>query len=343
MAQENQENDFELMDIIQEYPTIYNRSSRDFKDKTKKQNCWKAVAKRMNEPVDVVKRRYESIRTQFSKYLKKRKGASGAGAADVSNDPKFERLMWLQNFIISRPNSGNFQRKQVTTANRDLAEHDDNDSICSKSDDDEELFEDEPDDSYAVIEGSNEVNRPDLQFDAADLTSNFNGPVGSSTPRPQIAEPEPKDNSYPSGKKAKTETQRQKKVKMTSKKESRKREIERTDVQLNHALSCLNSSLKKTDKQDPSGLERMDEDDLYALSLAKRLHKLDSRHKALMRNGIEKLFLDIEFGGSYGFNTPQPTTFPPFQNGNVQMWQNHMQNSQSSPATSYSQYLGNNE
>ena len=204
MEQENQEKDFELMDIIQEYPTIYNFSSRDFKDKTKKQNCWKAVAKCMNEPVDVVKKRYESIRTQFSKYLKKRKGASGAGAAGVSKDPKFERLMWLQNFIISRPNSGNFQRKQVTKANRDLAEFDDNDSICSKSCDDEELFEgDEPDDSYAVMEKSNEVNRPDLQFDATDWTSNFNGPVGSSTPRPQKAEPEPKDNSHPSGKKAK--------------------------------------------------------------------------------------------------------------------------------------------
>ena len=70
MAQENQENDFELMDKIQEYPTIYNQSSRDFKDKTKKQNCWKAVAKHMNEFLVVVKKRYESIRTQFSKYLK---------------------------------------------------------------------------------------------------------------------------------------------------------------------------------------------------------------------------------------------------------------------------------
>ena len=211
--------------------------------------------------------------------------------------------MWLQNFIISRPNSGNFQRKQVTTANRDLNEHDDNVIICSKSDDDEELFEeDEPEDSYAVMDETNEVKRPDLQFDATDLTSNFNGPVGSSTQKPQIAEPEPKDNSHPSGKKAKTETQRQKKVMMTSKKESRKREIERTEVQLNHALSCLNSSLKKTDKQDPSGLERMDKYDLYALRLAKRLRKLDSRQKPLMRNGIEKLFLDIEFGGSYSFN-----------------------------------------
>ena len=99
---------------------------------------------------------------------------------------------------------------------------------------------------------------------------------------------------------------------MTSKKESRKREIERTDVQLNHALSCLNSSLKKTDKQDPSGLETMDKDDFYALSLAKQLRKLESRHKALMRNGIEKLFLDIVFGGKYSFNTPQPIPPIPF-------------------------------
>ena len=68
------------------------------------------------------------------------------------------------------------------------------------------------DDRCAVMEESNEVNRPDLQFDATDLTSNFNRPVGSSTPRPQIAEPEPKGNSHPPGKKAKTETQQQKKV-----------------------------------------------------------------------------------------------------------------------------------
>ena len=33
------ESDALFMEIIQEYPTIYNRASKDFKDKNKKANC----------------------------------------------------------------------------------------------------------------------------------------------------------------------------------------------------------------------------------------------------------------------------------------------------------------
>ena len=82
----------DFMDVIQDYPSIYNRSSKDFKDKFKKDNFWKAVAERVIEPVDVIKKRYENIRTQFGKYLKKRKGISGAGTTNIIPvDQKFER------------------------------------------------------------------------------------------------------------------------------------------------------------------------------------------------------------------------------------------------------------
>ncbi len=74
-CQDARESDEAFMDIIREYPTIYDRASKDFKDKNKKSNCWKAVAERLGEPVDIVKRRYESIRTQFSKYLRTVKGS----------------------------------------------------------------------------------------------------------------------------------------------------------------------------------------------------------------------------------------------------------------------------
>ena len=53
----------DFMDAIQGYPGIYNCCSRDFKDKLKKGNCWKAVVDRVCEPVDVIKKRYENIRT----------------------------------------------------------------------------------------------------------------------------------------------------------------------------------------------------------------------------------------------------------------------------------------
>ena len=85
-----------FMGIIREYPTIYDRSYKDFQDKSKKSNCWREVAQRLDEPVDIVKRHYESIRTQYSKYLRARKGASDCGYDDIPHTGKFKHLQWLK-------------------------------------------------------------------------------------------------------------------------------------------------------------------------------------------------------------------------------------------------------
>ena len=356
----------DFMDIIQDYPTIYNRSSRDFKDKTKKANCWAAVAERVNEPVEVVKKRYETIRTQFSKYLKNRRGASGAGAADITPvDSRYERLMWLKNFIVSRPNSGNFQRKHkpavTPSRNFDLEDDDvdddgdDGDDAFSSSSNDgddngmeKELCE-KDDVNEPKIKDKNckefqEVNSPGLPSDEFDCLEDINiskskpSRATSSTPPTSI---ESKDDRQPSKKKAKTEDQQQKKSKKHAKKESRKRELEKTDIQLNQALACLNSSITKPEEKGHlSDLRQMDEDHLYALSLANRLQKLDNRNKALVRNGIEKIFLEIELG-HYNFNAQQQTGFHQLQNTNLHMWQSHMLNSQNTPTPPYTQFLNN--
>ena len=78
--------DVEFMEIIREFPTIYNRRVKDLKDRNKKSNCWKAIGEKVGQPVDQVKRRYGSERTQFGKYLKSRKGKSGSGSGDVPID-----------------------------------------------------------------------------------------------------------------------------------------------------------------------------------------------------------------------------------------------------------------
>ena len=41
---EANENDAVFMGIIREFPTIYNRASRDFKDRNKTANSWKRIA-----------------------------------------------------------------------------------------------------------------------------------------------------------------------------------------------------------------------------------------------------------------------------------------------------------
>ena len=88
MADKNDgaDSDVSFMEIIREFPTMYDSSLKDFKDRNKKSNCWKAMAERLDQPVDQIKSRYGSIRTQFGKYLKARKGKSGIGRSEIPTD-----------------------------------------------------------------------------------------------------------------------------------------------------------------------------------------------------------------------------------------------------------------
>ena len=49
--------DIEFMEIIRQYPAIYDKSSKDFKDKRIKANCWKIVADVLNMPAEDAERR----------------------------------------------------------------------------------------------------------------------------------------------------------------------------------------------------------------------------------------------------------------------------------------------
>ena len=60
-----------------------------------------------------MKTRYNAIRTDFSRYLKRLKGKSGSGISDVIIGAKYEHLRWLKTFTVSRRSSGNFRSSEV--------------------------------------------------------------------------------------------------------------------------------------------------------------------------------------------------------------------------------------
>ena len=74
----------QIMDAIQSYPVLYDKSLKQFRDINVKDNAWKAIAEMVELSVEECQRVYKYKRTQLSKYLLSRKGASGAGAKDVS-------------------------------------------------------------------------------------------------------------------------------------------------------------------------------------------------------------------------------------------------------------------
>ena len=112
------------MDIVKEFPCIYNRACADFKDRNIKANAWRKISELLDLEESKCKQRYESIRTTAA-------GKSGAGRDDIQFEAKYEHLRWLATFIKTRPISSN-----VTV--HDVSEEQ------SKSDDGEsEALEDE--------------------------------------------------------------------------------------------------------------------------------------------------------------------------------------------------------
>ena len=118
------------------------------------------------------------------------------------------------------------------------------------------------------------------------------------------------------------------------KKESRKRELEKTDAQLNRAMNNLSESIALQKKSAPKQ-KKMDEDELYVLSLANRLRSLDRRQKAVVRSAVEIVFLDIELGFYNALQQAQPGSYiqmGPQNTDNQNMyWPNQSLSSSNSP------------
>ena len=126
-------NDVAFMDIVKEFPCIYNRGSAQCKDRNLKMNAWRTSGKlvmangnvevenegKLQSHITASKQCYENTRTLLSCYLKMIKPPSGSGSDQVSIDQKYEHLRWLITFIKTRSTTRNnmsLQRRSSTTA-----------------------------------------------------------------------------------------------------------------------------------------------------------------------------------------------------------------------------------
>ena len=86
-----------FMNCVRNYKVLYDRTCRDFKILQKKNNTWKEISETLGITVEQAKTRYSTIRTNFSKYIKKQRSIrSGSGRDDVPEIKKeCEHLRWL--------------------------------------------------------------------------------------------------------------------------------------------------------------------------------------------------------------------------------------------------------
>ena len=91
--------DEEFMEVIRDFPGVYDKNHEDFRDKSKKEECWEKISDILNVRIEDTKRRYETIRTRLSRHLKRIK--EGYWSID-SKDIKLDFLHWLMPYIKTR-------------------------------------------------------------------------------------------------------------------------------------------------------------------------------------------------------------------------------------------------
>ena len=320
LAAKAKEDDTSFMEIIREFPTIYDRRKNDFRDKRKKANCWRRIAELLETTTEEVERRYKSIRTAFSRYLSKQRLKSGSGLSDIPNiNQRFENLGWLVTHITSRNGASNLElslsvsQPRVTAKEPDAAE---------------ESLETEN-----TLSGQNSMTFNDSVSVDDELFEDQESELNHSE-----AEKEPTTDNGVSHTSAKKRHKKDYDSAMSwvGAKVSNKAQLKKTDEQIQQAMAKLDKSLnylEKSQNEEPTSTKEMDEESLYCLSLASRMRRLDARKKALIRNSIEKAFMEVEFGS---FSMPTTSSFSnSFSNpvGAVPNRQAYYESSESSPLT----------
>ena len=86
----------EFMEEVQKCDSLFNKYSRDYRDKFKKANSWVKVAEKFNTTQSEAEKRLKNIRTAYGRFLKKTKYApSGSGRDDLHVQREFQNMGWL--------------------------------------------------------------------------------------------------------------------------------------------------------------------------------------------------------------------------------------------------------
>ncbi|CAG9769947.1 unnamed protein product [Ceutorhynchus assimilis] len=115
--------DHKLAELLPNYPAIWKRGCNDFKNKVKKENSFKAIAKELKTTVEVVIGGYKYLRERFRKENEKieKETRSGAGLSEEIVWPLYESLRFLSSVILKRKTETNLALP-TDTLNEDLSE-----------------------------------------------------------------------------------------------------------------------------------------------------------------------------------------------------------------------------
>ncbi|TKS90226.1 hypothetical protein D9C73_024357 [Collichthys lucidus] len=104
-----------LVEWWQRYECLYNMSSDTFHKKPEKERCWEEIAAALHMPVEDVKVRAASLRTQYSRLLKPLRSGRKKRATTPRQQKILTSLKFLEKHIISR-----YSERELGTSAKEL-------------------------------------------------------------------------------------------------------------------------------------------------------------------------------------------------------------------------------
>ena len=273
------------MEEIQKYDCLYNKFSKDYKNKYKKKiNCWSKIGEKFGIDPAEADKKFKNVRTAYGRYLKKRKSVpSGSGRDAVQTPREFANLDWLATLIYHRASVSNLTGTDSSLNATDEVSKKEGEKRADVSEDDDV---DDSEDGGSRIKADESSFRQDSSF-SSDLPvgSEENSPERESNKsnRPNAAKPTPKRKSSRSWA-------------SMNKKPSK----EDVDLVLIRTANSLVERMKQA--PEPENAKRKldededeDEDSLFGRSLAQRMKRLPPppRTKYYVRLQIEQMLYQV--------------------------------------------------
>ncbi|XP_066925540.1 uncharacterized protein [Clytia hemisphaerica] len=124
-----------IVDIMQDYPSVWKTDLRSYKDLNCREQTWKDLAKSLNANIDEVKNTWTRLRENFRKCLKKRalqgEGKSGSrGKKKFATCNFFNELQFLKDTLLNKQTDSNLMISNENKENEASVETDNENALA---------------------------------------------------------------------------------------------------------------------------------------------------------------------------------------------------------------------
>jgi hypothetical protein len=308
-----------FMAEIQKHECLYNKFSREYRNRELRNECWQKVAEKFEMSPMAAEKKFRNIRTAYGRWLRKRRANPSRNGQDFIPFA-FENCEWLGVHIIHRDSTLSNETtcsravdsgsedddSPVTMSNMEFLHFGDYNDSISPSNDNKDTSQHE---TTHAVETKSTVPQERMEIQTRhsneavtiDLTTNQGRLLGTGNSKQLISYNEKSNNTQVEC--------------STTQSLIQTRDFPSEQIPNNSTILPVCQLKRKY-----SELE--DEDDLYCRSLVPRLKRLTPEAKAYVRIQLEQLLYHAEYSGHtlkigapFGFHFTEKTQPTSFLNG----------------------------